>query len=375
MNIPMVDLVKQYRGLQNNLDVAVRSAMESGAFILGQQVEILEQEVAGYIGVKHAIAVASGTDALHLALRAAGITAGDEVITTPFSFISTAEAISYTGALPTFVDIDPHTFNINAEEIETAINTNTKAVVVVNLYGQPARLDTIRTLCGRHGLKLIEDCAQSFGAAYRNTKTGAWGDLACFSFYPSKNLGAFGDGGMVTTDNDDYAARIRLLRNHGSLKPNLHVTIGYNSRLDELQAAILRVKLKHIEEFNQARRANAWLYTRHLQGSSILPPAEDENGVHVYHQYTIRCKDRDTVRQQLADKGIASAVYYPTPLHRQPVYRMRGDNPLPEAEAAAAEVLSLPMFPELTEQQIEFVARTVVAASPDPAQQRVSGLA
>lgn len=360
MRIPMVDLKAQYRDLGPEIDAALRAVVASGQFVLGPAVEAFEREVAAYCGVRHAIAVASGTDALHLALRAAGIGPGDEVVTTAFTFIATAGAISQTGARPIFVDIDPATFNINPSLVEAAVTERTRAILPVHLYGQPADLAPIREVCRKHGLALIEDCAQSFGAEYGGRKSGAYGDMGCFSFYPSKNLGAYGDGGMVVTSDDAAAERLWRLRDHGRVAAYRHAMIGYNSRLDELQAAVLRVKFIHLDQYNRWRRENARRYGERLADSGVVTPVEDGKGFHVYHQYTIRTAYREAVRHALSAAGIASAVYYPVPLHRQEVYA--ADNAhakFPAAEAAAEQVLSLPMYPELTEEQIDEVARVV----------------
>jgi dTDP-4-amino-4,6-dideoxygalactose transaminase len=363
MNIPMVDLKTQYETLKDEIEKGFREVLENTQFILGPNVRALEEEVAAYCKVKHAIAVASGTDALHLALRAAGIGEGDEVITTPFTFIATAEAISYVGARPVFVDIDPETFNLDVNLIEAAITERTRAILPVHLFGQPADLAPIRDICSRHGLRLVEDCAQSFGAEYRGRMTGAWGELGCFSFFPSKNLGCFGDGGMIVTDSDEMAEAVCVLRNHGSRQRYHHSVIGYNSRLDELQAVVLRAKLKHIETYNLLRRKNAHHYTSRLQGTRVMPPAEDGKGVHVYHQYTVLSDARESIQNALGASGIACAVYYPIPLHRQEVYRDScADSSFPIAEEVAARVLSLPMYPELTVAQIDRVCDVLLGA-------------
>jgi len=363
MNIPMVDLKGQYETLKDEIEKGFREVLENTQFILGPNVRALEEEVAAYCKVKHAIAVASGTDALHLALRAAGIGEGDEVITTPFTFIATAEAISYVGARPVFVDIDPETFNIDVNLIEAAITGRTRAIMPVHLFGQPADLAPIQEICRRYKLKLVEDCAQSFGAEYGGRMTGAWGDLGCFSFFPSKNLGCYGDGGMIITDSDEMAEAVRVLRNHGSRQRYHHSVIGYNSRLDELQAVVLRAKLKHIETYNLLRRKNAHHYTRRLQETRVIPPAEDGKGVHVYHQYTVLADDRESIQNVLGAAGIACAVYYPIPLHRQEVF---SDNwagrSFSVSEEVAARVLSLPMYPELTTAQIDRVCDVLLGA-------------
>jgi dTDP-4-amino-4,6-dideoxygalactose transaminase len=361
----MVDLKNQYAAIRDEVAGVVQGVIESTHFILGPQGKALEETIAAYHGVKYAVAVASGTDALHLALRAAGIVSGDEVITTPFTFIATAEAASYIGAVPVFVDIDPITYNIDITKIEAAITKKTKAIIPVHLYGAPVEMDGLMQLAKKHGLKVIEDCAQSFGAEYRGKKTGVFGDIGCFSFFPSKNLGAYGDGGMVVTDDAKLAEHMLSLRNHGSRVRYYHDEIGYNSRLDEIQAAILRIKFKHIDEYNAKRRKNAFLYNTLFAGTGIQTPSEQKDTKHVFHQYTIRVKNRDAVKQKLdAGNVTSSMIYYPVPLHLQAAYKDLGMKPgsLPQAEQAAQEVLSLPMYPELTEEQIRLVAEAVIKA-------------
>lgn len=364
MTIPMVDLAVQYEAIKEEIDKAVLDVIRSTSFILGSQGRALEQSIAAYHGVHHAVGVASGTDALHLALRAAGISRGDEVITTPFTFIATAEAVSYVGGVPVFVDIRPDTFNIDVSKIEARITKKTKAVIPVHLYGQPADMDPLMKIAEKHGLKVIEDCAQSFGAEYRGKKTGYFGDIGCFSFFPSKNLGACGDGGMVITDDPKLAEHLRSLRNHGSRVRYHHDEIGFNSRLDEIQAAILNVKFKRIDEFNRMRRKNAALYNKYLSAPGITTPFESRDGTHVYHQYTIRVKNRDSIKEKLDAEKMSSMIYYPVPLHLQRAYADLGMKPgsLPAAEQAAREALSLPMYPELTEEQIRTVAEAVKKA-------------
>lgn len=361
--IPMVDLKTQYLNLKDDIDRSVQGVLDSCAFILGPNVRAFEDEAARYLGVKHAIGCASGTDALHLALLAAGIGPGDEVITTAFTFIATAEAIRYVGARPVFVDIDPDTFNIVPAAIEAAITARTRAVMPVHLFGQPVDVVAIRALCEKHELILIEDCAQSFGASVGGCQTGTFGVSAGFSFFPSKNLGGYGDGGLVTTQSDDMAARIRMLRNHGSEVRYYHDAIGYNSRLDEMQAAILRVKLRHIDEFNLGRRRAAHLYSRLLADLPLQVPREDSIGTHVYHQYTVLCDRREAVMAALQEEEIASAIYYPVPLHQQKVFEAdcRGVA-LPVTEQVATRCLSLPIYPELTEDQVRRVVDVIRAA-------------
>jgi dTDP-4-amino-4,6-dideoxygalactose transaminase len=346
MQIPMVDLQVQYQQLKGEIDRAIAAVLDTSHYILGPQGQAFEQEAAAYLGVKHAIGVSSGTDALHLALRAAGLGPGDEVITPPFTFIATAEAIAYVGATPVFVDIDPQTFNLDPALTARAVTGRTRAILPVHLFGQPADLVPLKQLCDEHGLLLIEDCAQSFGATYAGRQTGSWGALGCFSFFPSKNLGCYGDGGMIATSDDRLAEQVRMLRNHGSRVRYHHDIIGYNSRLDELQAAILRVKLRHIDRFNAQRRANAHYYSARLAQAGVTPPGEDGKGVHVYHQYTVLTDRRDAVQQSLTQAGCASAIYYPIPLHRQQVFAAAcAGLTLPESDQAAARVLSLPIYP------------------------------
>jgi len=363
--IPMVDLKIQYHAIGREVTEAVQGVLESTHFILGQQVKALEDEVAAYHGVKYAAALASGTDALHLALVAAGIKQGDEVITTPFTFIATAEAISYVGAVPVFVDIDPETFNIDAGKIEAAVTDRTRGIIPVHLYGQPADMNRIMAVAQKHNLHVIEDCAQSFGAEYQGRKTGVFGDLGCFSFFPSKNLGCYGDGGMVITDDQSLAERVMRLRNHGSTVRYYHEEIGFNSRLDEIQAAILRVKMKHIDEYNEKRRKNALLYNKYFQGAGIATPSEIQGTKHVFHQYTIRVKNRDAIKKKLDEGKITSTmIYYPVPLHLQQAYKSLGikKGSMPVTESVCSEVLSLPMYPELSEEQIIAVADAVKKA-------------
>jgi dTDP-4-amino-4,6-dideoxygalactose transaminase len=364
MSVPMVDLKIQYESIKDEINNAVLSVIQSTHFILGPQGKAFEEEVAAYHGVKHAVALASGTDALHLALLAAGIKQGDEVITTPFTFIATAEAISYIGAVPVFVDIRSDTFNMDIAKAEAAITRKTKAILPVHLYGQAVEMDALMQIAKKHGIRVIEDCAQSFGAEFKGQKTGTFGDIGCFSFFPSKNLGAYGDGGMVITDDSALAERLLSLRNHGSHMRYYHDEIGFNSRLDEVQAAILRVKLKHIDEYNAKRRINAMLYNKCLITAGVQTPFEMSGAKHVYHQYTIRINVRDSVKKALDAAKVSNMIYYPVPLHLQEAYKhlnMRRGS-LPVTERAADEVLSLPMYPELTEDQIKSICATVKKA-------------
>lgn len=357
--IPITDPERQYISFRKEIDAAVKAVLDSGRYILGNNVAALETDIAAYCGVGHAVGVASGTDALHLALEACGIGAGDEVITTPFTFAGTVEAIVYTGATPVLVDIDPETFTLDPARAEAAVTERTRAILPVHLYGQPADLDPLVDLCDRHGLWLIEDCAQSFGAEYRGRKTGSFGALGCLSFYPTKNLSALGDGGMVVTDDAALADTVRMLRNHGSREPQRHERIGYNSRLDELQAAILRVKLRHLDALNARRREWAGIYDRAL-GDFVTVPRATAPRTHVYNLYTVRCRQRDRLARHLARSGVATAVHYRTPLHLQAALRGRYAGTGFEAcERAAAEVLSLPMFPELRSDEVSEVCEAI----------------
>ena len=357
MTIPMVDLKGQYLSMKEEIDAGIRAVLESTAFILGPNVQEFESEAADYLGVRHAVSCANGTEALHLALLAAGIGPGDEVITTPFTFIATAEAIVYVGAKPVFVDVEADTFNIDPAQVEAAITAKTRAILPVHLFGQPADMTAIMALAEKHGLLVIEDCAQSFGATAGTRMTGSIGLAGCHSFFPSKNLGCYGDGGMVTTADDAVAACLRQLRNHGSAERYHHDIIGYNSRLDEFQAVILRSKLKRIDDFNQGRRRAAHQYSAGLSAiPGVIPPHEDGKGRHVYHQYTLLSERRDDIMQALQAAAIACAVYYPIPLHRQKAFADTcRDVSMPVSDQIAGHCLSLPIFPELTTTQVDTV--------------------
>jgi dTDP-4-amino-4,6-dideoxygalactose transaminase len=369
--IPMLDLEQQTAALWPQLRGEIEAVVRSGRFILGPLLEAFEREVAEYLGVPHAIGVASGTDALVISLRALGIGPGAEVVTSPFTFVATAEAIRLVGATPVFADIDPRTFCLDPHSAAQAIGERTRALLPVHLYGHPAELDAFERLAGRHGLALIEDTAQAFGATYGAHKLGSLGALGAFSFFPSKNLGAFGDGGLVTTRDDRLAQQVRLLRSHGQRDRYSYVEIGYTSRLDELQAAVLRVKLPHVEGWNQARRAVAAAYRESLADVEELTlPADPAGGTHVYHQFTLRVLGgkRDALQSALRARGVTSVVYYPEPLHRIALYAdPRSERPvkLPEAERAAGEVLSLPIWPELGAQRAHDIARSVREAMAD----------
>lgn len=356
--IPMVDLHAEYQALGAEIEAAVLAVLRSGHFILGPQCQALEKEIAAYCGAKHVIACADGTDALLLALKAAGIGAGDEVITPPFTFAATAEAIALAGATPVFVDIDPATYNIDAGLIEAAITPRTRAVMPVHLFGLPAPMQEIEAICKPRGLVIIEDCAQAFGADYRGRKCGTIGQIGCVSFYPSKNLGAYGDAGMVLTNDDQLAAQLRLLRAHGSPGGYAHNIVGWNSRLDEIQAAILRVKLKRLDAFNRNRRDAAKRYRALLAGGALTLPPDDDSCI--YHQFTLRSARRDALMQALAAAQIDSKIYYPIPLHQQPAFRT--EQIFAHSEQAAREVFSLPMHPYLTESAIGRVCEVLLKA-------------
>ncbi len=359
--IPMVDLKRQYTRLKTDIDRAVSEALTATQFILGPNVGKLEEEVAAYHGLPCAVGCANGTDALLLALRACGIAAGDEIITTPFTFIATAEVAAQIGVKPVFVDICPDTFNIDPEKIAAKITARTKAIIPVHLFGHPADMDPILQIARAHKLLVIEDCAQAFGARYQGQPMGTFGDIGCYSFFPSKNLGCYGDGGMIVTRRKDLADRVKMLRNHGSAVRYYHSDVGYNSRLDEIQAAILRVKLPAIDAANDARRKNAAAYCAAIVRKDIVLPVERASCRHVYHQFTLRAKNRQTLADALTQAGVASAIYYPVPLHQQEVFlKMYGPQEgLPVAEACAAEVLSLPMFPELAPEEIRLIADVI----------------
>jgi dTDP-4-amino-4,6-dideoxygalactose transaminase len=354
-------LKAQYRSIKPEIDAAIARVLESSQFVLGEEVAAFEVEFAAYCQAQHAIGVNSGTSALHLALLAAGVGPGDEVITVPFTFVATAAAIVYTGARPVFVDIEPRTFTMDVSQIERAITPATKAILPVHLYGQPADMDPILEIGRRHGLAVIEDAAQAHGAEYKGRRVGSLGDLGCFSFYPGKNLGAYGEGGAVVTNNAGYARTIRMLRDWGAERKYQHVLKGYNYRLEGIQGAVLRVKLRHLEAWTEARRAHAARYDRLLAGHGVPTPEAVSYSRHVYHIYAIRTETRDSLQQMLHDQGIQTGIHYPIPVHLLPAYADLGHGPgdFPCSESAANEVLSLPMFAELNDDHIETVAAAV----------------
>jgi dTDP-4-amino-4,6-dideoxygalactose transaminase len=357
--IPMVDTVAEYRAFKDEIDAAFARVMASGRFVLGPEGEAFEREIAAYTGARHAVGVNSGTDALHLALVAAGIGPGDEVIIPSFTFFATGEAVSYTGATPVFADVDEKTFNLDVSSFQKKIGKKTRAVIAVHLFGQCADLEAIAKVCRDRNLVLIEDCAQSLGADFKGVKSGAWGDFGCFSFYPTKNLAAAGDAGLITTKHADFDGTLRMLRHHGSRKTYLHERVGWNSRLDELQAALLRIKLRRLDELNAARRKVAARYRANLAGIDL--PVEDPRGTHVYHQFTIQSEKRDAIRDALGKQGIASSIFYPMPLHQQPAYAKKVS--LPVSEKVAKRVLSLPIHPYLESAAVDRVCEALKAAA------------
>ncbi|WP_235847690.1 DegT/DnrJ/EryC1/StrS family aminotransferase [Paenibacillus tuaregi] len=362
--IPILDLGPEMNQLKPQLMRAVEDVLDTGTFIMGEQVKQFEREAAEYLGVEHAVALNSGTDALVLALLSSGIGPGDEVITTPFTFFATAEAISQVGAVPVFADVEATTFNLDLDQAAELVTAKTKAIIPVHLFGHPVDMDGVLELADRHGLYVAEDTAQAFGAEYKGRRAGTIGDFGCFSFFPSKNLGAFGDGGMITTNNAVFAERAAMLRTHGSKKKYMNELVGFNSRLDELQAAMLRVKLPYIDQWNEGRRAAADRYRALLGGAQgIVLPAEADYAGHVYHQFTIRVLDgrRDELKAKLEGKGISTMVYYPVPVHRLPVYRYLGFS-LPVSERLASEVLSIPIGPMIDPAVQELVADSIIEA-------------
>ena len=359
MNVPFLDLKAQYATIKDEIHAAVDDVMQNTAFAGGPFVAKFEQAFAQFCGTKHAIGVGNGTDALWLSLLAIGIGPGDEVITVPDTFIATAEAISYCGAKPVFVDVDEKTYNMDPARFEAAITPKTKAVIPVHLFGQPVDMDPILGIAKAHGLQLIEDACQAHGAQYKGRNAGTMGVTGCFSFYPGKNLGAYGEAGAVATNDDAVAAKIRVFRDHGQAKKYYHDAIGWNARMDGIQGAVLSVKLKYLADWNEARRAHAREYTRLLSPvKGVVTPLEADYARHVFHIYAIRIQERDRLMAYLAGKGISCGIHYPVPVHLQKAYQGLGlgEGSFPVAERCAKEFLSLPMYPELTSEQIRFVA-------------------
>ncbi|WP_160724012.1 DegT/DnrJ/EryC1/StrS family aminotransferase [Bacillus sp. USDA818B3_A] len=358
--IPLVDLKTEYETLKNELNQVIQEVLESSCFILGPNGGKLEKEISQYIGVAHGLGVANGTDALLLCLEALNIGSGDEVITTPFTFFSTAEVIARVGATPVFVDIDPKTYNMNPDLIESVITEKTKAIMVVHLFGQPADMDTILAISRKHNLRVIEDACQSIGASYRGKKIGSFGDFGCFSFFPSKNLGAYGDGGMIVTNNGDLYRKLKLLRNHGSSERYVHTHIGLNSRLDEIQAAILSVKFKRLDEWNNRRKELAGEYSLKL-AETVQVPVEADEREHVFHQYCIETNQQDQLAHFLKQKEIATGIYYPIPLHLQKAFSHLGykNGHFPVSERCTKRILALPINPMMTQKQQDYIIAAI----------------
>jgi len=359
VRVPFLDLRAQYHSIKAEVDAAVAHVLESSQFVLGEEVAAFEREFALLTGAAEGVAVNSGTSALHLALLAAGIGPGDEVITVPHTFVATVAAIRYTGARAVFVDIDPTSFNMDPALLEAAITARTRAIVPVHLYGQPADMYPILATARRHGLLVIEDACQAHGASYRGRPVGSLGDLACFSFYPGKNLGAYGEGGIVVTSKAEFARTIRMLRDWGQDRRYHHVLPGYNYRMEGMQGAILRVKLRHLERWTEARRAHAARYRTLLSDTALALPAEMPDSRHVYHIFAVRTREREALIGRLAERGIQTGIHYPVPVHLQPAYEAGAEGSFPHAESAAREVLSLPLYPEMTEEHLQAVSQAV----------------
>jgi dTDP-4-amino-4,6-dideoxygalactose transaminase len=362
MTVKLLDLVPQYESIKDEIRAAIDEVLSTQQFILGKKVEELEAAIARYCGVMHAVGVASGTDAILLSLMALGVKEGDEVVTTPYTFFSTVSSIARLGARPVFADIDPRTYNVDPDAVARRITRATKAILVVHLFGQIAEMDAITAAAGRSGIPVIEDACQSIGARYRGRRAGSLGAAGCLSFFPSKNLGGFGDGGMIVTDDAPLADAARMLRVHGGRERYYHDVIGINSRLDALQAAVLLVKLRHVDEWHEGRRRNAAYYDRELSkiGGVTIPCVEPHNES-VYNQYVIRVKGRDALREHLRDRGVGCDVYYPVPLHLQKCFAFLGGKTgdFPESERAARETLALPVYPELENAQREYVVSCI----------------
>lgn len=361
MKINFVDLKRQYNSIKGEINEKINEVLESQSFILGQNVEAFEKEFAKYCGVKYGVGVASGTDALTLSIKALGIGENDEVITVPNTFIATIDAISRNRARPVFVDIDKKNYNIDPSKIEEKITKKTKAILPVHLYGQPADMDEINKIAEKHDLNIIEDACQSHGAEYRGKKTGSFSDIVCFSFYPGKNLGAYGDGGIVITNDEELAEKLKMQRNYGQKIKYQHDLKGFNSRLDEIQAAVLRVKLKHLDKWNDSRRKNAQIYNELLQDENLKIPIEKHDRKHVYHVYVIGCERRNELQEFLERGGISTGIHYPIPVHLTKAYSDLGykEGDFPLTERCSKEILSLPMFPELTEKEIQYICSMI----------------
>jgi len=361
--VPFVDLKAQYQSIKDEIDAAVARVIRNTSFILGPEVEAFEQAFAEYVGARFCLGLNSGTAALHVALLAGGIGAGDEVIVPANSFFATAEAVSLVGATPVFVDADPVSYTIDTSKIEKAITGRTRAIIPVHLYGQSADLDPIFEIARRRNLLVVEDAAQAHGAQYKGRRVGALGDVGCFSFYPGKNLGAYGEGGAVVTNDEKLAHRVRLLRDHGSEKKYRHEIVGYNFRLEGIQGAVLNVKLRHLDRWNELRRQHAARYTQLLKDTNLTLPLEMDYARHVYHVYVIQTEARDDLQRKLADAGIQTGIHYPIPIHLQPAYSTLGhkQGDFPQSERQSERVLSLPMFAELTDEQIHTVADAIAA--------------
>ncbi len=362
MRIPLVDLKSQYASIRKEIDAAIRGVLESGQYIQGPNAKALEEEIAAYCGTKYAVGVASGTDALILSLDAYGIGPGDEVITTSYSFFATAEAVSRLGATPVFVDIDEHTYNMDTARIKEKITGRTRAILPVHLFGQTALMDEIMEISERHNLVVIEDACQAIGASIKGRKAGSLGHAGCFSFFPTKNLSCYGDGGMITTSDKEFAERVKVLRAHGSRKKYFNEIVGYNSRLDEMQAAILRVKLKYLDQWNEARRKKARHYNELLTGLDVKTPVELAGAKHIYHLYIVRHKARNEIIASLKKAGVDCGIYYPVPLHLQDAYRYSRTQVLPVVETVSRETFALPLYPEMSDDQLGFVAKSLSEA-------------
>ncbi len=355
--VPFVDLKRNYLSIKEEIDSAVSETINSTSFILGKGVEDFEKNFAAYLGTAHAVGVNSGTSALTLSLLALGIGKGDEVITAANTFFATAEAISLAGATPVFADVNEKTLTIDSEKVKEKVSRKTKAVVPVHFYGQPADMKPILELSEKHSLKVVEDACQAHGSEYRGKKCGSMGNAGCFSFYPAKNLGAFGEAGMVVCRDEAVKEKVALLRGHGENPKNSHAVIGYNNRMEGLQGAVLNAKLPHLDEWNEKRRKNAALYNELLSGSDLAAPTEADYAKHIYHLYVVKTENRDSLRERLGKEGVATGIHYPVPIHLQKAYSFLGygEGSFPVSEEAAKKILSLPMFPELTEEEIEFV--------------------